>query len=261
MRLLPARRRSALWAIYGFARLADDLGDEAPGDRLAHLDALEAELDRAFCRRAGHPLLRRLEPVLAEYRLPREPFVRLIEANRWDQRHSAIGTFAELLDYCALSANPVGELVLRVFDSASPENLVRSNAICSALQVVEHLQDVAEDQGRGRIYLPAEDMDRFGCAPGQLALRPAHPALRQLVAFEAERARELLREGEPLVAALGGSARVAVAGFAAGGHGALDAIARAKFDVTSALRRPRRRDVAAHIVGIWFRASWRGGRS
>jgi len=257
---LPAGRRRALEAIYGFARLADDLGDEAPGDRLAHLDALEAELDRALAGQARHPLLRRLEPVLAGHLLPREPFAKLIAANRWDQRLSRIGTFAELLDYCALSANPVGELVLRVFDSASPDNLVRSNEICSALQVVEHLQDVAEDRLRGRIYLPAEDMDRFGCAPGDLVLRPAPPALRQLVAFEAERAREMLRAGEPLVAALDGSARVAVAGFAAGGHAALDAIERAAFDVTSALRRPRRSGVAAHAVRIWLRALRRRGR-
>lgn len=247
-------------AIYGFARLADDLGDEAPGDRLAHLDALEAELDRALSGQARHELMRRLEPVLAAYRLPREPFARLIAANRWDQSLAQISSFTELLDYCALSANPVGELVLRVFGSASPENLARSNEICSALQVVEHLQDVTEDRVRGRIYLPAEDMDRFGCAPGDLVVRPSPSALRQLIAFEAERAREMLRSGEPLVAALRGSARLAVAGFAAGGHAALDSIARADFDVTSALRRPRRTGVARHAARLWFRALGPSGR-
>jgi len=199
--------------------------------------------------------------VLAACRLPREPFAKLIEANRWDQRIARVASFPELLDYCALSANPVGELVLHVFESASPENLELSNAICSALQIVEHLQDVAEDQARGRIYLPAEDMDRFGCAPGDLALCPARPALRQLVAFEAARARELLREGEPLVAALGGSARLAVAGFAAGGHAALDALERANFDVISAPCRPRRSGVWAHAVRIWLCARRRGGGS
>src|ERR1700722_12300325 len=114
-RVLGAELRAHLLALYGFARLVDELGDCAPGDRLAALDWLESELDRAYAGTAGHPLLARLTPTLRECALPREPFVRLIEANRLDQRKSRYETWGELRDYCSLSANPVGELVLGVF--------------------------------------------------------------------------------------------------------------------------------------------------
>lgn len=169
-------------------------------------------------------------------------------------------TFDELLDYCALSANPVGELVLRIFGAATPGNVARSDEICSALQIVEHLQDVAEDRASGRVYLPAVDMERFSCTPADLAAVPASAPLRRLVAFEAARARSMLSDGEPLLSALAGSARLAVAGFAAGGHAALDAVERAGCEVTSELRRPTRRGVAFHAVRLWLRAGRRGDR-
>ena len=196
--------------------------------------------------------------MLEAYALPRDPFVRLIAANRWDQRLVQLETFDELLDYCALSANPVGELVLCIFAAATSDNVAHSDQICSALQVVEHLQDVAEDRVSGRVYLPAEDMERFSCSPDDLVAVPASAPLRQLVAFEAARARDLLSRGEPLLSALAGSARLAVAGFAAGGHAALDAIERADCDVTSELRRPTRRGVLFHAARLWLRAGRSG---
>jgi squalene synthase HpnC len=259
LRWLPARWRSDLLALYGFARLADDLGDEVAGDRLARLDALEEDLERAFRGEAREPLLRRLEPTLRARSLPREPFLRLIEANRVDQRVHRYASFEELRGYCALSADPVGHLVLHVFGAASPDNLALSDAICTALQLVEHLQDVAEDRARGRVYLPAEDLARFGCPEAELGRAPASPALRRVVAFEARRARALLREGEPLLARLGPVARLAVAGFAAGGHAALDALERGGFDVTSRLLQPRRRDLVRRTLELLWRS--RGGRS
>jgi squalene synthase HpnC len=254
--LAPELRRDLL-AVYGFARLADDLGDEAPGDRMARLDALEAELDRAFDGRASHPLLRELTPALRRRGLPREPFLRLIEANRRDQREPRLGSFDALLDYCRLSANPVGELVLGIFGAASPENVRLSDAICSALQVVEHLQDVAEDAAHGRVYLPADDLARLGCRDAELRRAPASPALRCVVARQAERARALLAQGEPLIANLRGGARLAVAAFAAGGQAALDAIERAEFDVVSAVRRPSRAGVLRHGLALLWRARGR----
>jgi squalene synthase HpnC len=253
--LAPELRRDLL-AVYGFARLADDLGDEAPGDRLARLDALEAELDRAIEGRATHPLLRELTPALRRG-LPRQPFLRLIEANRRDQRETRMASFEALLDYCRLSANPVGELVLGIFGAACPENIALSDAICSALQVVEHLQDVAEDAARGRVYLPADDLARLGCRDAELRRAPASPALRCVVARQARRARALLAQGEPLVANLRGGARVSVAAFAAGGHAALDAIEHADFDVVSAVRRPSRMGVLRHAVALVWRARGR----
>src|SRR5262245_33322201 len=134
-RWLPARWREPLWAVCGYARLVDELGDAAPGDRLALLDEAEADLDRAYRGEAEHPVLRRLAPVRRSHALPRDPFVRLIEANRFDQQLRQIASWAELEAYCALSAHPVGELVLRIFGQATPPHVELSNHVCSALQV------------------------------------------------------------------------------------------------------------------------------
>jgi squalene synthase HpnC len=230
-RLLPRRARSHLLAVYGFARLTDELGDSAPGDRLSALGDLERDLDRAYEGRAEHPLLRALQPTLRQCALPREPFARLIEANRVDQRVSRYQTWEQLRGYCELSANPVGELVLAVLGLATPARVALSDSICTALQLAEHWQDVAEDLSVGRIYLPGEDLERFGCTPADLAARHAGEPLRRLLAFEVERARGLLIEGAPLIDDLHGRAKLAVAAFVAGGRAALDAIERARYDV------------------------------
>ena len=242
-RLFPASVRGHLLALYGFARLTDELGDELAGDRLAALDWLESELDRAYAGTATHPLLVRLGATLSECRLPRDPFLRLIAANRVDQRVSRYERFEDLLEYCALSANPVGELVLGVIGGASRPRVALSDRICTALQLAEHWQDVAEDYRRGRIYLPAQDMRRFAVSEDDLAGTHASPALRSLVAFEVERARELLRQGEPLLATFDGRLRLGLAGYVAGGRAALGAIERAHYDVLAGAPRaghPRR---------------------
>jgi squalene synthase HpnC len=238
-RVLPRRLRSHLLAVYGFARLVDELGDEAAGDRLAALDRLEEDLDRAYEGRAEHPLMVRLQPTLRECRLPRDPFVRLIEANRTDQRVKRYETWEQLRGYCGLSANPVGEIVLDIFGVATPARIACSDSICTALQLAEHCQDVAEDYAAGRIYLPGEDLARFGCPPAQLV--PGRPGvleqydqpLRAVLAFEVKRARGLLAEGTPLIDELRGRERLAVAAFVAGGQAALDAIERCGYDVLS----------------------------
>jgi squalene synthase HpnC len=172
----------------------------------------------------------------------------LIEANRRDQRVSRYATWAELRDYCVLSANPVGRLVLQVFGVATPGRYLASDAVCTALQLVEHCQDVAEDLARGRLYLPAEDLARFGCDERELRAPAASPAARALLRFEVERARGLLDLGTPLVHTLRGRARLAVAGFVAGGRAAADAIERRGFDVLAGAPRPRRRDLLRRLV-------------
>ncbi len=232
-RLLGRVMRRHLLAIYGFARLADELGDTHAGERPAALDWLEGDLDRAYRGEAEHPLLTRLQPTLRECELPREPFLRLIEANRTDQRVTRYETWEQLRAYCTLSADPVGELVLGVFRQRTPARVVLSNDICTALQLIEHCQDVAEDLGRGRrVYLPAEDLARFGCTLADLSEPHAGRALRATLAFECARARELLARGAPLIDELRGwRARLAVAAFVAGGRAALDAIERADYDV------------------------------
>lgn len=239
-RLLPSRERKHLLAVYGFARLVDDAGDEAPGDRLALLDELEADLARVYEGEPRHALMRRLVPTVRACAIPREPFERLIEANRRDQRVQRYETYEELLDYCTLSADPVGEIVLHVFAAATPERIQLSNAVCSGLQLAEHWQDVAEDSSRGRVYLPAEDLRRFGVAENELHGSHASDGFKRLMAFEVERARTLLDRGAPLIRSLRGRPRFAVAAFVAGGRSALDAIEAADYDVLSGSPRPSR---------------------
>jgi squalene synthase HpnC len=229
--VLPRRVRSHLLAIYGFARLVDETGDSAPGDRLAALDRLEEDLDRAYEGAAELPLLKRLAPTLRECSLPRDPFARLIEANRVDQRVSRYETWEELRGYCALSADPVGELVLGVLGLGTPTRLALSSSICTALQLAEHCQDVGEDFAAGRVYLPAEDLARFGASTAELGASHAGGPLREVLAFEVVRARGLLDDGAPLIGEVRGRARLAVAAFVAGGRAALDAIERAGYDV------------------------------
>ena len=153
-RVLGRETARHLMAIYGFARLVDQLGDEVEGDRLALLDVLAADLDRVYGGEPEHPIMRTLQVSVRERNLPRGPFDRLIAANRRDQVQAAYATFDDLVDYCTLSANPVGELVLYVFEMATPDRIALSDRVCTALQLVEHWQDVAEDFA-ARPRLPA----------------------------------------------------------------------------------------------------------
>ncbi|MDT0449188.1 squalene synthase HpnC [Streptomyces hesseae] len=248
---VPRAWRADLMAVYGYARLVDDIGDGdlAPGgrdaellgldreqtdDRPAMLDAFEADLRRVFDTTGTgprHPLLLRLRPTVRRCGLTPEPFLGLIEANRQDQRVRRYGTYADLLAYCELSANPVGRLVLGITGTTSPERVRRSDAVCTALQIVEHLQDVAEDLRRDRVYLPAEDMARFRVTEADLALPTAGASVRALVAYEAERARRLLNEGTPLVGSVHGRLKLLLAGFVGGGRAALAAVTAAGHDV------------------------------
>jgi squalene synthase HpnC len=185
-----------------------------------------------------HPAMRRMAPVAREAGIPPEPMHALVQANRMDQTVSSFATFEDLLSYCALSANPVGHMVLCVFDAATPERIELSDAVCSALQVTEHLQDVREDLERGRVYLPQADLARFGCDETDLSLSPSPERVRALVAFEVERARRLFDRGEPLLGTLRGRARLAVTGFVAGGRAALGGIERAGFALGTQPPRP-----------------------
>jgi squalene synthase HpnC len=247
-RWLPTPARAHLVAIYGFARLTDELGDAAPGDRLRALDWLESELDRAFAGEAEHPLMRELAVTIEACGLPREPFVRLINANRTDQRVQSYERWSDLVDYCALSANPVGELVLRVFGLATPDRLRHSDAVCTALQVIEHCQDIREDLVRGRVYLPLEDLARYGCTLGDIEAPQTSPQLREVLRLEGTRASALLDQGGPLVRSLRGWPRIAIAGYVGGGRAALSALARADFEVLALDPRPSSRRRVGSIL-------------
>jgi squalene synthase HpnC len=252
-RLLPRRVRGHLLAIYGFARLTDDIGDESIGDRLAQLDWLEADLGRARAGGALHPIVRRLAPTLEELDLPLEPFNNLIQANRVDQSVSRYETFEDLVGYCQLSAVPVGRLVLSVFGANTPDRLGDSDRVCIGLQVVEHLQDVAEDAARGRVYLPLRELRAAGVEDSELLVGPTRPALQRVVAVQAARARRLLDSGRALAATLPPAQRVAVAGFAGGGLAALDALQDGGFDVAGTRNRPGPTRAVARMLDVLTR--------
>jgi len=261
LRVLPARHRRHLTNLYFFARLTDDLGDEARGTqadvtalRLKLLDELAADVGRIYSGDAPQsPVMQAMAETVRECHVPARPLLDLIQANRQDQLVTRYRTIAELTRYCELSANPVGQIVLYIFGAATKARIVLSDSICTALQLVEHWQDVAEDLANGRIYLPGEDLERFGCTEADLAAPTAGPAVRQLMRFETDRAARMLDSGAPLVHTLHGAARLAVAGYLAGGRAALAAIRAQEYDVLSGTPRGRKPRLAAELVQAYVR--------
>jgi squalene synthase HpnC len=258
LRILPARYTTHLMALYGFARLTDDIGDEPlPGhphataaDRIAVLDALEADVHRIYAGQTPQlEAIRALAKTVEACDVPEQPFTDLIEANRQDQRITRYADFEGLVQYCTLSANPVGLVVLHIFGVATPERIAASDNICTALQLAEHWQDVAEDLRNGRIYLPGEDLDRFGCTEADLARTTANEQVRDLLEFETKRAVQMLNEGAPLAGMLRhGPARLAIAGYVAGGRAALKAIGDGGYDVLRATPRPGKKDTLTGMI-------------
>ncbi len=261
LRLLPRRYRRHLTHLYFFARLTDDLGDEAREDaadqatlRLRLLDELAADVERIYAGGTPvSPVMRAMAGTVRDCGVPAKPLLDLIQANRQDQQVTRYATFADLVRYCELSANPVGRVVLHIFGAATAERIVLSDRICTALQLTEHWQDVAEDLGRARIYLPAEDLERYGCTEADLARPTAGPAVRKLMRFEVDRASRLLDEGAPLVGTLRGAARLAVAGYVAGGRAALASIRKQQYDVLRATARPAKPRMAAELARAYSR--------
>jgi squalene synthase HpnC len=261
LRVLPRAWRAHLLALYGFARLTDDLGDEPlPGlpaaaspqtitaTRLRLLDDLQRDVARIYDGAEPElPAIRALAKTVAECGIPRQPFDDLIQANRQDQLVKRYETYDDLKKYCELSANPVGQAVLYIVGAATPERLRASDNICTALQLVEHWQDVAEDLGNGRIYLPQEDLRTFNVTDKDLARKSAGPDVIRLMEFQARRASQLLDEGAPLAGTLKGAARLAISGYIAGGRAALRAIRAAGYDVLSQTPKPGK---AATLTGL-----------
>ena len=244
--LFPRALRPHLRAVYGFARLVDILGDEAEGDRLALLDELEREVEACYTGEPTWPVMQQLKPTIREFDLPREPFLRLIEANRMDQRISEYPTWPDLEHYCVHSADPVGRLVLGLLRRADDAELVRSSDdVCTGLQLVNFLQDVPRDLALGRIYLPAEDRRRYDVT----VLDEPNEPLTRLLRFEAERARGLLAAGRTLQREIGGRIGRAVGLFARGGLAALDALEDAGWDIFTQRPRPSRLRLAREASG------------
>jgi len=254
--LMPRRLRPAVEAIYAFARSADDIADEGdatPEQRLAGLTAYEEALGRIERAEGGHePMFGRLAAVIEQHKLPLRPFYDLLSAFKQDIVVHRYQDYASLLDYCARSANPVGLLMLHLYGAADEENIRQSDAICSALQIINFLQDVAIDEHKERIYLPMEDLARYALSPAHLA-RPDNKAKwRAMMKFQVERARALMLSGAPLACHLKGRIGLELRMVVQGGLRILEAIEEVDYDVF--LRRPKleKRD--------WFKVFWRALR-
>jgi len=226
--LVPRAIRGAVVAIYRFARTADDLADEgeaSPAERLAALDACASGLEAIAAGRApSTPPFAELATAIARHRLPLEPFHDLLSAFRQDVTTPRYTSATQLLDYCRRSANPIGRLLLHLYDAATPVNLESSDAICTALQLANFWQDVALDWTKGRIYLPQEDLARFGVAEAQIGEARCDAAWRALMTFETARTRAMLDAGRPLVRALPWRLALELSGVLAGGYRILDRI-------------------------------------
>ena len=234
--LLPRSHLDHIYAIYAFCRSVDDLGDEHGGERLRALDLWEEDLLRCYHGTPRHPYMLALQHTIRDFDIPEDPFTRLIEANRMDQRVKRHQTFQDLEFYCQHSANPVGHLVLYVFGYRDQERQDLSDYTCTALQLTNFWQDVARDYAMGRVYIPLEDIQRFGYSEDELGRGIVTDAFRELMAFEVGRARELFQRGLKLVDTLDGRLQLDVALFSRGGMKVLDAIEGQGYDVLR--RRP-----------------------
>jgi squalene synthase HpnC len=242
--VLPRRYRDDLHAIYAFARAVDELGDRrsaasTPRERVERLTRVDEAVGAVWAGEAcADPIIRAAHRAAVAHGISAEPFQRLVHANLQDQRTHRYESYEDLLGYCRLSANPVGEMVLGIFEQSAPETVALSDQVCTALQLLEHWQDVAEDRRNGRVYLPQEDLRVFGVVDADLDQPTASPAVRALMSFEIERASALLTAGEVIVGRLHGWARPCVAGFVAGGRATVTALRRTHGDVLGRSAQP-----------------------
>lgn len=237
--VLPARVRPAIAAIYAFARTADDFADEPQfgGRRLELLAQWRALLNEAVAGRPQGELFTALKAAIERHDLPVVELDKLIQAFEQDCVKARYATHAEVMDYCTRSANPVGRLVLAAHGIEDAASISWSDSICTALQLTNFWQDVAIDLDKDRIYLPQEDLARFGVTERSLFDKRATPEFRRLLAFEVERTRGIFAAGWPLVEGARGRLGLWLRLVWAGGNGILDRIERAEHDVF--LRRPK----------------------
>jgi squalene synthase HpnC len=236
---LPKALRPHFHAIYAYCRISDDLADEVgnAAQSLALLDLWGRELDACYEGRARHPVFVALGETIRACSIPKEPFADLLTAFRQDQTVARYATMTDVLAYCRYSANPVGRLVLHACGEADEERFRLSDATCSALQLANFWQDVARDYAQGRIYLPQEDMRRWGVSDAMIAAGAATVEFRALLRHEVEFTRQLFRQGLPLIGRVGPELAADLDLFSRGGLEILRAIEKRGYDVLSA--RPR----------------------
>lgn len=277
--LLPKEKRRHVYAIYAYCRSVDDLGDEAtlqdvPGGedewpsedirpdnqfahRLALLDWWQKELEACYSGAPTHPVMVALKETVHSFEIPDKPFLKLIEANRMDQRVQRYATYNDLLNYCDHSANPVGHLFLYLFGYREEQRQALSDDTCTALQLANFWQDVSRDYAKGRVYLLQEDLEQYGYTEAELAQGVFNDSFRQLLAFEVDRTREMFARGAQLVDLLDGPAKLDVALFTRGGVAILDAIRRQNYDVLKARPFLTRTKKAGLFLSTWL--GWKLG--
>jgi squalene synthase HpnC len=234
--LLPKEKKRHIYAIYAFCRITDNLGDDYPGNRTEALDYWEKQTMECFTGKPNHPSMLALQHTVNSHNMPVELFLNLIEANRMDQLKSTYRTFEELEFYCKHSANPVGHMVLWLFGYRDKERQHLSDYVCTALQLTNFWQDIRKDLTLGRIYMPLEDMDRFGYSTSELLDGKFTDASRNLMMFQVARTRELFDLGQPLVRKLDDELRFDVELFIKGGLSVLNAIEKQNYNTF--IRRP-----------------------
>jgi squalene synthase HpnC len=233
---LPRALRPHFHSIYAYCRISDDLGDEVPDpvQALALLDLWGGELDACYEGRARHPVFVALAETIRACSIPKEPFADLLVAFRQDQTVTRFETMRDVLGYCRYSANPVGRLVLYACGEVSEENFRLSDYTCSALQLANFWQDVRVDYGKGRVYLPQDDMRRFGASEETIAAGIVTPEFRALLRYEVDYTRKMFEEGLPLIGRVQRDLALDLDLFSRGGLEILRAIERRGYDVLSA---------------------------
>jgi squalene synthase HpnC len=230
---LPAHLKQHFYNVYAYCRISDDLGDEVGNaeQSLALLDAWEEELNACYAGTPRHPVFVALRETIQQFGIPKHEFSDLLIAFRRDQTVTRFPTFNDVLDYCKYSANPVGHLVLYLGGYNDAERQKLSDYTCTALQLANFWQDVSVDYGKGRIYIPLEEMQRFAVTEDDVAQRRFTPAFRELMKFEVERARDWFRRGLPLVNQIRPELALDIELFSRGGQEILNAIEAQDFNV------------------------------
>jgi len=233
---LPRRLRQHFYNVYAYCRISDDLGDEVgdPQQSLELLDQWETELNACYAGSPKHPVFVALAETVKQCSIPKHEFSDLLIAFRQDQTVTRFETFDDILAYCRYSANPVGHLVLYLCGYSDAERQQLSDYTCTALQLANFWQDVFVDYGKGRIYLPLEDLRRFGVTGEDIAQRRATPQFVAMMKFEVERARDWFARGLPLVKKVNRELAIDLELFSRGGQEILNAIERQDFDVLRA---------------------------
>jgi squalene synthase HpnC len=251
---LPERLRQDFFNVYAYCRISDDLGDEVGDARasLSLLDQWEAELDACYGGNPRHPVFVALAETVRKCEIPKQTFVDLLTAFRQDQRVSRYATFTDVLGYCRYSANPVGHLVLYVCGYRDAERQALSDFTCTALQLANFWQDVSPDYANGRIYLPLEDLRRFGVTEDDIAAQRNTAAFCEVMRFEVERARDWFRRGLPLIEKVDRELALDIELFSRGGQEILNAVEAQGYNVLG--RRPA--ISKARKLTLVARAAW-----